>query len=57
MGCGPKKTGDEARRYYLQALIDRRLLLLEARSRGFATTNTFQNSVQDAVNARVRSVL
>lgn len=55
-GLRTEKTGDEALRYYLQALIDRRLLLIEARSRGFATTNTFQNSVQDAVNSRVRSV-
>ena len=55
-GLRTEKTGDEALRYYLQALIDRRLLLLEAHSRGFATTNTFQNSVQDAVNSRVRSV-
>ena len=55
-GLRTQKTGDEALRYYLQALIDRRLLLIEARSRGFDTTNTFQNSVQDAVNSRVRSV-
>ena len=55
-GLRTQKTGDEALRFYLQALIDRRLLLIEARSRGFATTNTFQNSVQDAVNSRVRSV-
>ena len=55
-GLWTQKTGDEARQYYLQALIDRRLLLLEARSRGLDTTTTFQNSVQDAVNSRVRSV-
>ena len=55
-GLRTQKTGDEARQYYLQALIDRRLLLLEARSRGLDTTTTFQNSVQDAVNSRVRSV-
>ena len=54
-GLRTQKTGDEARQYYLQALIDRRLLLLEARSRELDTTNDFQNSVQDAVNARVRS--
>ena len=55
-GLRTQQTGDEARQYYLQALIDRRLLLLEARSRGLDTTATFQNSVQDAVNSRVRSV-
>ena len=55
-GLRTQKTGDEARQYYLRALIDRRLLLLEARSRGLDTTTTFQNSVQDAVNARVRSL-
>jgi hypothetical protein len=55
-GLRTQKTGDEALRYYLQALIDRRLLLLEARSRGLDATTTFQNSVQDAVNARVRSI-
>ena len=55
-GLRTQKTGDEARQYYLQALIDRRLLLLEARSRGLDTTTTFQNSVKDAVNARVRSI-
>ncbi len=55
-GLRTQKTGDEARQYYLRALIDRRLLLLEARSRGLDTTTTFQNSVQDAVNSRVRSI-
>ena len=55
-GLRTQKTSDEALRYYLQALIDRRLLLIEAHSRGLDTTNTFQNSVQDAVNSRVRSV-
>ena len=55
-GLRTQKTGYEALRYYLQALIDRRLLLIEARFRGLDTTTTFQNSVQDAVNSRVRSV-
>ena len=55
-GLRTQKTGDEALQYYLQALIDRRLLLLEARSRGLDATNTFQYSVQDAVDSRVRTI-
>ena len=50
------KTGDEARRHYLQILVDGRLLLLEARSRGIDTTQAVDESVRKAVNVRVRAL-
>ena len=49
------KTGNEARQHYLQILVDGRLLVLEARSRGIDTTQAVQKAVQKAVNERVRS--
>ena len=55
-GLRTKKTGDEARQHYLQALIDRRLLLMEAHTRGLDATSNFINSVQAAVNSRVESL-
>ena len=55
-GLRTKKTGDEARQHYLQALIDRRLLLMEARSRGLDTTSAFLSRIQEAVDSRVRSI-
>jgi len=53
-GFRPQKAGDEARRYYLQSMIDGRLLLMEARALGLDTTRTVRTKVQNAVQARVR---
>lgn len=53
-GLRPQKTGDAARRHYLQSLIDGRLLLMEARVLGLDTTRTVRAKVQDAVDGRVR---
>ena len=47
---------DEARRQYLQALIDRRLLLLEAETRGLDTTATVRHAVAKAVGDMVRAL-
>ena len=49
------KTGDEARRHYLQILVDGRLLLLEAQHRGIDTTSAVDRAVRRAVNERVRA--
>ena len=49
------KTGDEARRHYLQILVDGRLLLLEARNRGIDTTRAVDRAVRRAVDERVRA--
>jgi len=48
--------GDEARQHYLQALIDRRLLLMEASDRKFDTDDDFQRDLQEVVDARVRGI-
>ena len=55
-GLRTRKTGDEARKHYLQSLVDRRLLLLEAKARGLDTTQAVRQGVGDAVNARVRNL-
>ena len=52
----PSQTADQARRYYLQTMIDARLLLMEARSRGIDTTQAVRATVQDAVDNRVRAL-
>ena len=52
----PSQTTDQARRYYLQTMIDARLLLLEARSRGIDTTQAVRATVQDAIDNRVRAL-
>jgi peptidyl-prolyl cis-trans isomerase C len=53
-GLRPGTTGDEARRHYLQSLIDGRLLLMEARDLDLDTIQTVRTGVEDAVSARVR---
>jgi hypothetical protein len=55
-GLRPQKMGDEARQHYLQALIDRRLLLMEASDRKFDTDDDFQRDLQEVVDARVRGI-
>lgn len=55
-GLRTQKKGDDARRHYLQSMIDRRLLLMEAESLGLDTTSAVTRAVQDAVDARVRSL-
>jgi len=55
-GLRIQETGDAARRRYLQDLIDNHLLLMEARDRGLDTTEAVRAVVQDAVDARVRSL-
>lgn len=52
----PAQTADQARRYYLQTMIDARLLLVEARSRGIDTTQAVRATVRDAIDARVRAL-
>ena len=52
----PSQTADQARRYYLQTMIDARLLLVEARSRGIDTTQAVRATVQDAIDNRVRAL-
>ena len=47
------QTADQARRHYLQTMIDARLLLLEARSLGIDTTQAVRSTVQDAIDNRV----
>lgn len=51
-----EETGDAARRQYLQALIDRQVLLMEARDLGLDTTQATRQSVQEALDNRVRSL-
>lgn len=53
-GLRPKMTGDEARRHYLQSLIDGRLLLMEARDLDLDTIQTVRTGIENAVSARVR---
>ncbi len=54
-GLRTEKTGEAARRHYLQSLVDGRLLLMEARSRGLDTTLTVRESVRNAVATKVRA--
>ena len=50
------KAGDDARQHYLQILVDGRLLLLEAHSRGIDTTKAVDETVRKAVDTRVREL-
>ena len=50
------QTADQARRHYLQTMIDARLLLLEARSRGIDTTQAVRATVQNAIDNRVSAL-
>ncbi len=55
-GLRTEKTGEAARRHYLQSLIDGRLLLMEAKSRGLDTTLTVRESVRNVVDTKVRAL-
>ena len=50
------QTADQARRHYLQTMIDARLLLLEARSLGIDTTQAVRSTIQDAIDNRVSAL-
>ena len=50
------QTAAQARRHYLQTMIDARLLLLEARSRGIDTTQAVRATVQNAIDNRVSAL-
>ena len=50
------QTADQARRHYLQTMIDARLLLLEARSLGIDTTQAVRSTMQDAIDNRVSAL-
>ena len=52
----PSQTTDQARRYYLQTMIDARLLLVEARSLGIDTTQAVRTTVQNAIDNRVSAL-
>ena len=51
-----QKTGDDARRHYLQIMIDARLLLMEARALGLDTTQAARSTIQGAVDNRVSAL-
>ena len=55
-GLRTEKTGEAARRHYLQSLIDGRLLLMEAKARGLDTTLTVRKSVRNVVDTKVRAL-
>ena len=50
-----QETGDVARRRYLQDMVDRYLMLIEARARGLDTTQVVRTAVSEAVDSRARS--
>ena len=50
------QTPDQARRHYLQTMIDARLLLIEARSLGIDTTQAVRATVQNAIDNRVSAL-
>lgn len=46
-------TGDAARQHYVQSLVDRRLMLLEAHNRGLDTTRAIAGAVDNAVRSHL----
>ena len=46
-------TGDDARRHYLQVLVDGRLMVLEAEGRGLHADEIVQKRIRDAVEKRL----
>ena len=52
----PSQTADQARQYYLQTMIDARLLLVEAHARGIDTTQAVRTTVQNAIDNRVSAL-
>jgi parvulin-like peptidyl-prolyl isomerase len=55
-GLRPQKSDDDARVHHLQALIDRRLLLMEAETLRLDTVQSFRNALRNAVDARVAAI-
>ena len=56
-GSKPRsQTAAEARRHYLQTMIDARLLLIEARSLDIDTTQAVRATVQRAIDHQVRAL-
>ncbi len=55
-GLRIEERGDDARRRYLQDLVDGRLLLMEARARGLDTTEAVRTAVRSAIDARARNL-
>lgn len=55
-GLRLQEQADVVRRRYLQDLIDRQLLLMEARQRGLDTTEAARTGVRDAVDNRARTL-
>ena len=49
-GLRTEKTGDAARRHYLQALVNRQLLLMEARVRGLDSTEDVRTAIKEAID-------
>lgn len=52
----PSQTTDQARQYYLQTMIDARLLLVEAHARGIDTTQAVRTTVHNAIDNRVSAL-
>ena len=50
-GLKSPHEGDAARQHYLQSLVDRRLMLLEARARGLDTTGAVTGAVDNATRS------
>jgi parvulin-like peptidyl-prolyl isomerase len=50
------EQGDAGRRRYLQDLIDRQLLLMEARRLGLDTTQAARDALQEVLDTRVRAL-
>ena len=55
-GLHVQETGDVARRLYLQDIIDRHLMLIEAQARELDTTQAVSAVVSAAVDGRVRNL-
>ena len=53
-GQRPEATGDEARRHYLQVMVDGRLMLLEAENRALESLEEVQAEIREAVDKQVR---
>lgn len=49
-------TGDAARQHYVQSLVDRRLMLLEAHNRGLDTTRAITSAVNNAVRSHLSAL-
>ncbi|MCY3759882.1 MAG: peptidyl-prolyl cis-trans isomerase [Gemmatimonadetes bacterium] len=53
-GQRPDAAGDEARRHYLQVMVDGRLMLLEAENRALESLEEVQAEIREAVDKQVR---